>query len=370
MRNFETEWNEVADRRFVSYTNLNAGSYFFEVKAANSDGVWSNKIKTIKITIIPPVWERWWFRILGILLVLFLIFLFIKLREKNLNQQKEVLEKTVVERTIQIEKEREIVEEHKERLEIIHYSLSASIDYAEKIQSAILPAEKLLEDNLSDHFMLYKPRDVVSGDFYWWAEVDDLIVIAVADCTGHGVPGAFMSMLGLTFLREIVTKENITQPNLVLNRLRQEVIHALKQKGTLLEPKDGMDMSLITINKKTKQLQYAGAFNPIYIIRDNELIEIKADKMPVAIYMKMNDFSLHEMQLQANDSLYLFSDGYYDQFGGKYKRKFMAREFKTLLKGCQHKSMPQQKELLNNTLKEWMGTIQQIDDIVVLGLKI
>ena len=279
----------------------------------------------------------------------------------------------------------------KQEIEVIHHEISESINYAKRLQNAVLPDVEILENYLSDYFVLLKPKDKVSGDFYWWAHFDNRTIIAVADCTGHGVPGAFMSMLGISYLREIVQKEHIVDTGEILNRLREEIINVLKQQGDVDEQKDGMDMAIIFIDHKSQVLKYSGANNPLYIItkesRDihgakefNDLpcfYEIKPDKMPIAIYDKMSDFTTHEVELLKGDQLYMFSDGFSDQFGGisdlvrqKGGKKYKYKPFRRLLLKNSHEPMSIQRELLNSSFETWKGTLEQIDDVVIIGLKV
>ena len=248
--------------------------------------------------------------------------------------------------------------------------ITDSIVYAERIQRALLPPKEQLDEILNEYFILLKPLHIVSGDFYWIKEINQYIIIAAADCTGHGVPGAFMSMLGISFLNEIVSKEGITQANHILNELRQYVKTSLKQTGKEDDAKDGMDMALYAINKDTLKLQFAGAYNPLFIIRDNELIALKPDRQPIAIHVKEKDFTNTVFQLQTNDVLYSFSDGFIDQFGGEKGKKFMIKNFKKLLLDIHKKSFKEQKEILNNELINWSGNYDQLDDILVIGIKI
>ncbi|RLD55788.1 MAG: hypothetical protein DRJ01_16165 [Bacteroidetes bacterium] len=235
-----------------------------------------------------------------------------------------------------------LVVAQKENIEKTHHEISESINYATRLQQTILPDKKLLNKYFSDNFILFKPKDKVSGDFYWWTHVKKHTIITAADCTGHGVPGAFMSMLGVSFLREVVQKKQITNSGEILNKLRTEVIKALKQKGELGEQKDGMDIAIISINHENNIVQFSGANNPLYILTNRELTdfkplegfenfyEIKPDKMPIAIYEKMDNFTTHEIQLEKGDILYMFSDGYADQFGGPKGKKFKYKPFKRL----------------------------------------
>jgi serine phosphatase RsbU (regulator of sigma subunit) len=270
----------------------------------------------------------------------------------------------------EIAAQRDLVTIQKEQIEKIHHEVSQSINYATRIQTAILPESALLNKYISEHFVIFKPKDKVSGDFYWWAVVENSLIVAVADCTGHGVPGAFMSMLGTSFLREIVVKEYMTNPAIILKRLRKEIIHSLKQKGEYGEQKDGMDMALVVINTDTLETQYAGANNPLYIIRNKTLEEIRPDKMPVAIYENMHAYTNQEIVLQKGDCIYLMSDGYQDQFGGPKDKKFLSKKLKELLKTNSHLPMINQGEILEKTHDNWKGIGEQIDDITILGIRI
>jgi serine phosphatase RsbU (regulator of sigma subunit) len=243
-----------------------------------------------------------------------------------------------------------------------------------------------LESYLSEHFVLYKPKDIVSGDFYWISNIENKTIIAAVDCTGHGVPGAFMSMLGITLLNEIINKEYITHPGVILRRLRKEVINSLQQKGERGEQKDGMDIALCTLDTENMKLQFAGANNPLYLIRksnletvgelrfelngDDRLYEIKGDLMPIGIYDRMENFTSHEIDIYKGDSFYLFTDGFPDQFGGSDYKKFGYRPFREQLLKNHSITMPDQKIMLEEVLNEWMGINSQIDDILVIGFRI
>jgi serine phosphatase RsbU (regulator of sigma subunit) len=250
-----------------------------------------------------------------------------------------------------------------------------SISYAERIQSAMLPPETYISELLNENFILYKPRDIVSGDFYWIKQVNQYIVLVAADCTGHGVPGAFMSMLGMSYLNEIVQRREITQANQVLNELRKQIKFSLRQHGQRDESKDGIDMALCVMDLKSMKIQYAGANNPLYLIKDvkgtPELKEIKADRMPLGYYQgKDISFVNHDIQLDMGDTFYMFSDGFIDQKGGKENKKFMSKKFKNLLLEIHDQPMFDQKDILDKTLLDWMGINPQMDDILVLGVRV
>jgi len=250
-----------------------------------------------------------------------------------------------------------------------------SITYAKKIQAALLPPEQYFHEILNDVFILFKPRDIVSGDFFWIKHVNQYVILAAADCTGHGVPGAFMSLLGISFLNEIVQRREITQANQVLNELRKQIRNSLRQYGQAEESKDGIDMALCVIDEKKKTLQYSGANNPLYLIRNNngtpELAEVKADRMPLGYYQgTFKTFTNKDIQLEYGDVFYLFSDGFLDQKGGKDNKKFMSRNFKKLLLEIHEEPMREQKKILDKTIVDWMGDTSQIDDILVLGVRV
>ncbi|MCD4833424.1 MAG: tetratricopeptide repeat protein [Bacteroidales bacterium] len=300
----------------------------------------------------------------------------------ELRQQKEEIEA----QRDEIEAQRDTVLEQKNHIEKINKEVTDSINYAQYIQYAILPQPELRDQLFGEHFIFFKPRDIVSGDFYWVTKIEGRTIIAVADCTGHGVPGAFMSMLGLSYLNEIINNEYITHPGVILRRLRKKVIRALQQKGELGEQRDGMDISLCSIDYDTLKLEFSGANNPVYILRNRNyepilnarilesdeyiLYEIKGDKMPIAMYDKMDKFQIHEIQLQKGDCIYLFSDGYADQFGGPEGKKFKYKPFKKLLLSNCQKTMGEQQLILDKTLSIWQQKYEQVDDIVVVGIKI
>jgi len=250
--------------------------------------------------------------------------------------------------------------------------ITESIHYAKRIQEAVIPPEEFVMGLLPDSFILFLPKDIVSGDFYWVTKVNSKILFTAADCTGHGVPGAFMSMLGISFLNEIINKLNYSdiEPGKILTVLREEVKGHLRQTGKDGEAKDGMDIAFCMYDEETKLLHYAGAHNPLILMRNNELIQYKADEMPIGIYYGEKDFFTNNIiEIQKDDVIYLFSDGYPDQFGGKNKRKYMIKRFRDKLQEIHKQPMQTQKQLLFDELKDWMGAYAQLDDILVMGFK-
>lgn len=245
-----------------------------------------------------------------------------------------------------------------------------SLEYAAGIQKSMLSSQKLLKNYFVEHFIFFKPKDVVSGDFYWFAEKNNKLIMVAADCTGHGIPGALMSMLGISMLQSIVDNTTDISPNAILDKLRIRVIQSLNQQENSTETRDGMDISICVIDKKNKIIQYSGANNPIYIIRDKSIRIIKADRMPVGIHTKANvPFSVQMFKLQHNDTIYMFSDGYADQFGGTEKKKFLTKRFKQLLVDIHEYPMSEQQKLLHTNLINWQGKMIQIDDILIVGVR-
>ena len=298
----------------------------------------------------------------------------VEIEDKNeeLSQQNEEIEA----QRDEIEAQRDFLMLQKNKIEEIHQELADSINYAKLIQQAILPNHSAAKTILGDHFILLKPRNVVSGDFYWFAEHKDCTLIAVADCTGHGVPGAFMSMLGISFLNEFVAKSNGFKASQVLDEMRKHIIITLQQQGIPGEQKEGMDISFAIINKKTMTMQYAGANNSIYIYRKetNILEKVKPDRMPVGIHVHMEPFTNHDIQISKNDTIYMFSDGFPDQFGGPHGRKFMYSRFEQLLVENSSKPLKVQGEIIDLAINTWKNgsevKYEQTDDITIMGVRI
>jgi len=259
----------------------------------------------------------------------------------------------------------------KDIIEQKNQAITDSIQYARRIQTAVLPPLDFLKEFGFDSFILFRPKDIVSGDFYWGRKKGERFIIAAADCTGHGVPGAFMSMLGNAFLDEIFNTAEITNAAVILNLLRDEVINALKQKGVTGETRDGMDISVCIIDRKNSVMDFAGANNPLYLIRDNQLIKVPCDKMPIGIHFtEYIPFNNHTVKIAEGDILYMFTDGYADQFGGLKGKKFMYKPFQELLLQNHHQPMEKQLQILDKKFNEWMGNYEQVDDVLVMGIKI
>ncbi len=248
--------------------------------------------------------------------------------------------------------------------------ITDSISYASRIQRNMLRFDGRIQAAIPDAFILFKPKDIVSGDFYWFAERDQYLFGAVADCTGHGVPGALMSMMGTTLLNSIVMENRITKADDILLLLREGVINLLKQNDKEMSMKDGMDIGLLIYDRESRKLQFAGANNPMYLVRQGKLTVFKPDKQPVGIYSgKPVPFINHVMQIEAGDCIYLFSDGVADQFGGPSGKKFKYRKLQELLLSSCHLPMQEQKKILEQTVEDWRGGLEQVDDMLVVGIR-
>lgn len=304
---------------------------------------------------------------------------------EDISQMNRELEEKVKERTREVVEQKEEIEAQKEEIEaqldlatlqrdtILNQKeqILDSIRYAERIQSAILPPVSHLSDQLSDHFILFKPRDIVSGDFYWTTLQESKLFIAVADCTGHGVPGAFLSMLGISSMNEIINQNRQLRANQILERLRDFVIKSLHQTGSKGETQDGIEIALCIIDLQKRTMEFAGANRPVYVVSGDSIQHLKPDRMPIGIYdYEVRPFTNQEVKLKKNDSVFLFSDGYVDQLGGPLRKTFRSRKFRKLLLDIRDKSMEDQKNILANTLEKWQGDVEQIDDILVIGIRI
>ncbi len=262
------------------------------------------------------------------------------------------LKKSIEEKNVQIlEKNREITD---------------SITYAKRIQYALLAHKDLLSNNLSEHFVLFKPKDIVSGDFYWATNKRDKFYLAACDSTGHGVPGAFMSLLNISFLNEAINEKNLEAPNEICNHVRNRLIENISQDGA----QDGMDGTLVCFDKEKKVLTYAAAHNAPVLIRNNTITELSADKMPIGKGEIEKGFSHQTLNLEKGDMLYLFTDGYADQFGGEKGKKFKHKQLLEKLLAIHHKTVNEQKNTLNDTIEEWKGKLEQTDDVLVIGIRI
>jgi serine phosphatase RsbU (regulator of sigma subunit) len=378
---FDKGWSKWEKLYYKDFTYLPFGKYTFRIKARTATGI-ESKEALYEFNILKP----WYFTTLMIILYFIgfvaLIIVIIMAYTRKLKNENIRLEGIVAERTAVVVKQKE--------------ELESSIHYASRIQMALLPSEAILSQNLKNYFILFKPRDIVSGDFYWMTKKGNRLYIVAGDCTGHGVPGAFMSLLGMSFLDEIIDKEASPRADHILSELRLHVTESLKQSGGDDEAKDGMDMALLVIDFNVSRIEFSGAYNPCFRVRKMTETESKnfhddnmemadgsmsngkylletifASKMPIGISSRMDEkFVFYDWVLEKGVSYYLFSDGYIDQFGGEHGRKFMKKNFKSLILDVQDYPLNKQRELLDQNLKDWMGHTPQIDDILVMGLRI
>jgi ligand-binding sensor domain-containing protein/serine phosphatase RsbU (regulator of sigma subunit)/membrane-bound lytic murein transglycosylase MltF len=375
LENDYSSYNKGMDYKAV-YTNLPPGKYEFVYKARGKNGIWGYSQK-YSFMIRKAWYETWIFKISLIILIVTVFVLINQWRIYRIQKQKEMLEKLVKERTREledaneeIELQRDLAERQRDQIYQQKKEILDSIQYAAQIQKAILPSNDDLNRILPDHFILFRPKDVVSGDFYWAAQKNGRVIITAADSTGHGVPGAFMSFLGITFLTEVVGKNDEITPALLLDNIRSYIIRILGQKGTETEHKDGIDMGLCIIDPVTRKGEFAGANNNLVIVRKGELLEIKGDKMPIGIHRNMVPFTNHLLTLEASDMLYLFSDGYPDQFGGPSGKKMLRKTFKEILLEISALPMSRQYDILEERFIQWKKDYEQTDDVLVIGIRV
>ncbi len=359
LKGYEDGYCVPTTKNEISYPNLPFGEYEFFVKSCNADGVWNEKPISFKFTINPPFWRTWWFYAILLLIAASGVFSYIQIRLAN---------SKITSQNIEISHQKELIE--KKNNEVLD-----SINYAKTIQEAILPPDSTFMECFAGAFVLYKPKDIVSGDFYWMEKVGNKMVFAVVDCTGHGVPGAFMSIVGHNALNQAIKENKILTASKILDYLNKyvnETLHTSYTNSEGRKVRDGMDMSLCVFDVDTLVIEYAGAYNPLVLIRKGELTEIKADRRPIGstdLYGDQN-FKNNEIQLQKGDRVYLFSDGYADQFGGPEGKKFYKGKFKDTLITIEQKPMTVQKEILLDIFTNWKGTLEQVDDICIIGVQI
>jgi ligand-binding sensor domain-containing protein/serine phosphatase RsbU (regulator of sigma subunit) len=356
----DVDWQPVTDQTRANYPALPPGKYTFNIIASNSHGVWNSKPVTFQFTIKPPFYQTWWFILIVLIILIVIVVTYIKIREQNLRKEKIILEEKVEERTAEVvQKSMEIEEKNRD--------ITASIRYAERIQRAMLPRENTFKET----FVLFMPKDIVSGDFYWMYDNGDWQFIAVVDCTGHGVPGAFMSIIGHNSLNKVVREYGLTRPSAIIDQLNIEVMKALLQRHEKAIT-DGMDLALIAFNKKNFTLEFAGAFNPLYLVRKGEIVVYRGDRNPIGMTTtdEKKNFTNHVVDIQPGDILYMCTDGYADQFGSAEVKKYKSANVKKLLASIWDLPMADQKCRLESEILSWKGDLDQVDDILFIGTKI
>ena len=376
LEGYDSEYTPMNYNKTATYQQLPHGDYVFKVISCANGEECNNTPVEFHFEIRPPFWKTTWFIITAILGILFIGYSWIKYREKLFKEENERLEKTVAERTKEITEKNDELEASNEQIvfqnkliEKRNEEFNSSVRYAETIQRAFLPMREELSKAYPDSFIYYEPRDIVSGDFYWFKQFNDVFVVAAVDCTGHGVPGALMSMIGMTLLNGIVGNKDVNSPDKAMNRIDQEIKVAFENSE--VENKDGMDLALVAIHKKENFLQYCGAQRPLILIREGELIEYKANKVSIGGYYEgIKSFDYNDILFKEGDCIYMFSDGYQDQFGGPKNKKFKTTALKSLLLKNAHLPMAEQYEIIKSEMELWIGDNEQTDDILVIGIRL
>ncbi len=364
------DWSRWSTSNQAIYSYIPVGTYDFMVKARNVYGV-ESEIATFNIVILPPWYRTIWAYIAYAILLILAVYGIIVLNTRRLKREKEILEGIVRERTAEVVKQKDEIEQQRDKIAKQNESITNSIEYAKRIQTAALPPAEYIDKLLPERFILFMPRDIVSGDFYWLGRMGNRIVAVAADCTGHGVPGGFMSMLGIAYLNQIISSSNNLNAGEVLDQLRNQVMKSLRQKDEASESRDGMDIAMFIYDVENSAIDFAGANNPLFLFRDNELHETSGDRMPIGIHRRADrSFENHRIEVKKGDMLYMFSDGYKDQFGGPEGKKFMNKNFKQLLLDIHLKPMEEQRDILEKTIVDWSEGHERIDDIIVMGVRI
>ena len=380
LKGFEKGWSDWSRQTEKEYSYLKEGKYQFNVKAKNVFGVQSS-VATYDFVIMAPWYRTKLAYLMYSLLIGVFLFLLVKISNRRMLKEKENLERIVADRTAKVVEQKEELLVQSEVLMLQNEKnmkqnkeITSSIQYASRIQMALLTSRKIVEELIPDHFIFYKPLNIVSGDFYWIKKIGDVVVIAIADCTGHGVPGAFMSMLGIAYLNEIVRKKEITAANQVLSEMRSQIKQSLGQDGTNPLSRDGMELALVVIHVNEKFLEYSGANIPLLLYRNEEtgssLIEYKPDPMPLGIHLYEKEFTNHIVELQQDDCIYMMSDGFTDQIQANSNQKYSKKRLRKVLLEMQGLEMEKQKGLLELELKNWAGDKKQVDDILLAGFKL
>ena len=362
--NFDNDWSRFSSDREMSY-NLRDGKYKFNIISVNSEGISQEEPFSFVIIIKKPWWLTNVVIAAWILLLVGTVVLIIKIREKSQKETQEYLEKELDIRT-------SVIRKQKEEIELQNIEITDSINYAKRIQTSILPDYEKLKEVFSDAFVIFRPRNIVSGDFYWfdWLD-DDKFILICADSTGHGVPGAFMSMIGSTLLRDIVTLQKVSKPSQILRFLDKQIFSALNQNVELEITSDGMDMVVCEFNLKKRHVRFASAMRPFIIILGGETFYIRGNRASIGGESAMEKyFDDQEYYLNEGDTIYLFSDGFPDQFGGTDGKKMKVARLKKLIEQVSDMPMAEQQSALNKFYDDWRGTYEQVDDILLMGIKI
>ena len=353
---FDDDWSDFTQERYIRYTNLNPGSYKFMVRSIDNAGNLS-EVASVDFLILPPFWKTWWFRFLSTIILTLVVWAFIRWRIKALERRNQELEEEVAERTKELQEKND--------------QIISSIRYAKRIQQAILPQESFLQTHFAETFVIYKPRDIIAGDYYWFSEIQGYTFLAVADCTGHGVPGALLSIVGNMLLNEIINKHEIYDPAKILEHLHENVRNVLCQNQENSYSNDGMEVCICRFSEDYKELAYAGANRPLYIVRDKHLQQINGDRKGIGGKQREDKrtFTTHTVELHNHDMLYLSTDGFVDQANSEDK-KFGSRRLKHLLQYIAEKKTDEQLKILVDNFSSHSENEAQRDDVTLIGIRI
>lgn len=371
VKGLSNSWKEQSSD-VINIPGISHGSYELIVYASKNGGKWTDEPISYRFSIDRPYWLTWWFwAIFGIAVTLGVLG-FVRYRTFRLLRDKAELEQVVQARTVEIQEQKSEIEKSRDEIAKYAKDITDSIKYAKRIQKAIFPSWNSIKTVLPDVMVFFQSKDLVSGDFYFAERIGSKRVFAAVDCTGHGVPGGFMSIVANNLLQQAIRQVGLTKPSEILNYASKGITNTLHQTIEESSVKDGMDVALCCWDEKTMKLEYAGAYNPLYIFRNGELLEYKANRFPVGTFVdeEINSFTNHEIDVKAGDMVYVFTDGFADQFGGPNGKKFMMNRFRKLLLEIHDKSINDQHDILSKTFKNWKGQLEQIDDVCIVGVKI
>ena len=364
MEGLDENWVHAGTRRIANFNRVPSGSYVFHIKGSNNDGVWNKEGYSMGIVILTPWWRTLYAYLFYLVFLLFMIYIIVLYGTRRLRNANQLLREKEMASTE--------ISRQKEELMLKNRNITDSINYARRIQLAMMPNSRKFQYLFPDSFVYYRPKDIVSGDFYWVNQRNDKVFLAVIDCTGHGVPGAFMSIIGYELLRNIINLQGIEKPGNILNKLNEDFSSIFETDGDRdFSFRDGMDIGFCVIDRKNNMLEFAGAFSPLYLVRNKSIIEIKGNRFSVGIMDDLinESFENHTMKLKKGDMIYLFSDGYPDQFGGEEGKKFKYRRFRHLLLNIHALPVNEQEKMLEQSIVQWMGDNEQVDDILIIGVR-
>lgn len=360
----DLSWSARSTSRSAVYNRLDPGNYTFKVKAFNSDGIGGENVESFSLFIDKPFWLKWWFFLIVIAVIVFVVRLVIVRRLRFLEDNQQYLQQELKERSKEVLSQKELLEQKNK-------DITDSIIYAKHIQTAMMPSEGELHACFPESFVFYKPRDIVSGDFYWVKQFTEKIVLACADCTGHGVPGAFMSLISTSLLKEVSNTVDIDSPKKAMSALQKEMRKTLSQdqQNAL---RDGMDVSMVEIDKKTLEMRVTSARRPVVVYRNGERMVLPGDRLSIGDAVTDDDFEFteHQIFLNKGDTVYMFSDGLQDQFGGERGKKLKKKGLLNMLEEIHQKDMREQQILISQMFSDWKGRYEQVDDIIMIGVRV